>query len=344
MSRCAATQTARNIIAEVVDVVFIMAHLKRRIKMRIADIKYDPEFQSCLPELSTAEYTGLEKSIVKYGVQSPVTMWNGYLVDGHNRVTICEAHGIKEIKTIDVYFDAKEDVIAWILSNQLSRRNLTDHQRNVVALRHKEIIAAKAKERQVETLKQNQPFWSNDQNGDEPINTRRELAKIAGTNETSIRRSEYIEDHGTEEQKERAMKGGKGNSVSAIAKEIKQQEKHVCERCRKSKPEMDMIRHNQNWLCKDCVREEKKRYKDFAKSEEFEHISKTVERIKSGETTPYTPQNVLDEMKYCVDGFILNWKQIVQEHMDIVSDHPGIIEEAREYLDYKIETEEIDHD
>lgn len=46
------------------------------------------------------------------------------LIDGHNRYDICQDHGI-EFKTIEMDFDSRDEVIDWIINNQLGRRNLT---------------------------------------------------------------------------------------------------------------------------------------------------------------------------------------------------------------------------
>lgn len=51
--------------------------------------------------------------------------------------------------------------------------------------------------------------------------SRDELAKIAGVSHDTIEKVECIKKKGTEEQIQRARSGGKGNSVNAIYKEIK---------------------------------------------------------------------------------------------------------------------------
>lgn len=306
--------------------------------MKITDIKIDKDFQNCLPDLTADEYTRLEKSIVKRGMQYPVVLWDGYLVDGHNRYKICKAHGVTDIKAIDVYFDNKEDVIAWILDTQLGRRNLSEHQRNLIALRHKELIAARARKRQLSNLNHvGASFRSNDQNEETPINTRAELARIAGTNETSIRRSEYIENNGTDEQKERAMKGGKGNSLGTISREIREncQPMRICSRCGKRKPLSEVYEVKGSCVCKEC---ERKRHKKD-KEKESTAFDKTIERLKSGETTPYTAQDVLNELKGCADGLIFSWKQIIQEHLDIINQNEDIVNEAGEYLTKRLKEE-----
>ena len=53
-----------------------------------------------------------------------------------------------------------------------------------------------------------------------PVDTREELAKIAGVSSNTISKVEKIHEKGTPEQIERARKGGKGNSVNAIYQEV----------------------------------------------------------------------------------------------------------------------------
>ena len=83
-----------------------------------------------------------------------------------------------------------------ILRNQLGRRNLTDFQRNKIALRYEDIIAKRMKERQLEAAtkggssyspvfgRKDMTKWS--EPSLEPTTKRAELAKIAGTYQGSI--------------------------------------------------------------------------------------------------------------------------------------------------------------
>ena len=105
------------------------------------------------------------------------------------------------------------------MQNQLGRRNLTDFQKNEIALRYEGVIVKRMKKNSLANLKQNSPSRPNGQVG-EKITRRAELAKSAGTSQGSIQRSKLILEKGTPEQIERARKGGAGNSVSAIAKEF----------------------------------------------------------------------------------------------------------------------------
>ena len=88
----------------------------------------DPEFKSLIPPLATEEYSGLEASVISDGCRDALIVWGGILIDGHNRYEICTRNEIK-FKTVQKEFTNREDVIDWIYSNQLSRRNLTDQSR-----------------------------------------------------------------------------------------------------------------------------------------------------------------------------------------------------------------------
>lgn len=62
------------------------------------------------------------------------------------------------------------------------------------------------------------------------IDTRNELAKIAGVSHDTIEKTEKIISKGTPEQIKRVEKGGKGNSLNAVYEEIRKQndETKIC--------------------------------------------------------------------------------------------------------------------
>jgi len=87
----------------------------------------DEEFRSLLPGLDKKTFESLEESLINYGCLHPLTLWNGILIDGHYRYTICAKHDIP-FDTIDLEFTSREAVLIWIISNQVLRRNLTPIQ------------------------------------------------------------------------------------------------------------------------------------------------------------------------------------------------------------------------
>lgn len=282
--------------------------------MRISELKIDPDFRDCLPKLTEDEYSQLEKNVVTYGVQSPLVVWNGYIIDGHNRYSICFANHITDVPVREEHFEDKESALKWILENQLGRRNLTDFGRNEIALRYKEIIAQKAKERQREgqeagRVARYSGLRSDDQKPEEQVNTRTEIAKIAGTNDSSVKRTEFILKNGTEEEINRARKGGKGNRQATIVKEIQvratAENKKACSTCGEVKT-FDHFRKDPNSSsgyrsqCKECENAyDRKRRASASADKELLRQAKEVEAymMSTEERRPYTPAMLNEEVE-----------------------------------------------
>jgi len=107
--------------------------------------KIDQEFKSLIPPLTPEEREQLEQNIISAKkCHDAIVLWDGIIVDGHNRFEICEKHGI-EFEVVDLPLETREDVKVWILENQLARRNINDATRIDIALRKKELLKKKAK-------------------------------------------------------------------------------------------------------------------------------------------------------------------------------------------------------
>ena len=91
------------------------------------EIIIDEEFRLLLPILDETTFRLLEENILEYGCRDPLILWNGILIDGYNRYKICNHHQLP-FTTVDMEFDSREEVLIWIISNQISRRNLTPIQ------------------------------------------------------------------------------------------------------------------------------------------------------------------------------------------------------------------------
>jgi len=88
------------------------------------NIIIDDEFRIYLPTLDKATYEALEQSLLEHGARDSLVLWNDILIDGYNRLRICTEHDIP-FTTVSLGFDTREDVLDWIVENQLARRNLT---------------------------------------------------------------------------------------------------------------------------------------------------------------------------------------------------------------------------
>lgn len=183
-------------------------------------LKIDPEFQSFLPPLPNEKYRQLEENIKTDGCMGAIITWNGTIVDGHNRYRICQENNIP-FNVEEKEFADRDEAIEWVIRNQFGRRDLSPAQRSELALKLKPMIQKRAKENQ-KAFKGNQYKTGNLANSPkkQPANTREELAKIAGVSSNTLGRVEVIHKKGNPEQIERARKGGKGNSVNAIYKEV----------------------------------------------------------------------------------------------------------------------------
>ena len=177
------------------------------------------ELKSLLPPLSAEEYAGLEESILKDGCLSPLVVWNDILVDGHHRYEICTKHEIPYfVRSIE--FDDINDAKLWAWKHQENRRNLTPFHRAEMALKLKYAIAAQAKKRQcMGGGRGRQPLEGGH------IDTRDELAQIAGVSSCNIGKVEYITKHADEETKAKLRRGEKGTSIHKEYQRLKVREK-----------------------------------------------------------------------------------------------------------------------
>jgi len=97
------------------------------MKGNLKEIKIDEEFKALMPALDKETYARLEENILLHGCRDAIVLWDGYIIDGHNRYSICTKHDLP-YKTADMEFGNRQEAIIWIISTQVSRRNLTPIQ------------------------------------------------------------------------------------------------------------------------------------------------------------------------------------------------------------------------
>ena len=185
-------------------------------------ISVDAEFENLCPPLTKEEFSQLEKNILDEGeCHDPICIWNGLIVDGHNRWRIIQAHPDIGYETREMVFLSRNDAMAWIIRNQLGRRNLPSYERARLALRLKETIAAEAKKNVLATQKNDAATAY--QKSDEQINTNKELAKVAGVSHDTIHKVDVIEQKAPEEVKDQLRRGEV--SINKAYNEIRDAEK-----------------------------------------------------------------------------------------------------------------------
>lgn len=168
-------------------------------------MRIDSEFRTLIPPLSKEEFEQLEQNCLKDGIRDSLIVWddNGefVLIDGHNRYEIAQKHNLPYSHR-RMEFPNREAVIEWIIRNQFGRRNLSAYDRSILALKLKPVIAEKAKE------KQSEAGGAVRQKSDKAaIDTKKELAKVAGVSHDTIHKVETIEKKAPEEVKEAIRRG-----------------------------------------------------------------------------------------------------------------------------------------
>lgn len=107
------------------------------------DIVVNEELKAYIDPLTAEEYEALERSILAEGCRDALVLWGDVLVDGHNRYGICRKHGLPFHTVQSTRFQSMDDVYLWMIDQHLGRRSISEFQRGVLALRKREIVAAR---------------------------------------------------------------------------------------------------------------------------------------------------------------------------------------------------------
>lgn len=183
--------------------------------MKYIEIK--EEFKKLIPALTTEEYKQLEDNCLEEGIREKIILWNNYIIDGHNRYNIAKQWNL-EFETESKSFSSEEAVKEWMILNQFGRRNLSNYQRSVLALQLEDVFRAKAKEKQKEAGGALPQISAK-----APIETRKELSKVAAVSHDTIAKVKKIQEKAPEEIKAKLRTGEV--SINAAYKEIKKEEK-----------------------------------------------------------------------------------------------------------------------
>jgi N6-adenosine-specific RNA methylase IME4 len=179
----------------------------------------DPEFKSLIPPLSSDEFEQLRLNLLQDGCRDAICVWGedgGIIIDGHNRFEICSKYNLTYLVK-HFQFNDREEAKEWIILNQFGRRNLSAYQRSVLALQLEGLFREKAKENQSEAGKLKQ------KSAEAPIETRKELAKIAGVSHDTISKVKKIQEKAPEDVKAKLASGT--ISINEAFLDIKKDEK-----------------------------------------------------------------------------------------------------------------------
>ncbi|MDQ1830381.1 hypothetical protein [Massilia scottii] len=174
------------------------------------NITINEELRSFIDPLTANEYAALERSLLAEGCRDALVLWNDVLIDGHNRYEICQKHNI-DFKTVqNATFATLDDVMLWMIDNHLARRSVSDYQRGVLALRKKDIVAARVAQRAAEPeqkeARQDAPDAPKVPESP-PWNTREDVAKAARVSSNTISQIERIQKAATPQLVEAVRSG-----------------------------------------------------------------------------------------------------------------------------------------
>ena len=160
--------------------------------MNLNALKIDPEFQGKIPPLTFEELNQLEANILRDGrIINPIIVWQGLIVDGHNRYTIAKKHPEIPFTVHEKEFASRYEAIIWICKNQLGRRNLTPEQKKYLV--GKQYEAEKAL---IPNEKGTNQYTSlvGGQNDHQPKNekTRARIARETNTTDSFVKRAEQF--------------------------------------------------------------------------------------------------------------------------------------------------------
>jgi ParB-like chromosome segregation protein Spo0J len=91
-----------------------------------------------LMDPASPEFRGLVASIKQVGLTEPITLFEGKVLDGRNRLLACEEAGVEP--RFEIFDAAEQTPLSFVLSKNLYRRHLTEGQK---ALKAEEMITTK---------------------------------------------------------------------------------------------------------------------------------------------------------------------------------------------------------
>ena len=204
------------------------------MEKQLRALAIDPEFRDLISPLTDEERELLEVSLLKEGCETPLVIWNGTIMDGHNRYEICQKHSIP-FAVLEKEFASREEAQLWIITNQLGRRNLNSYQRGELVQRYKPLVAAQSeqgKRTDLNNLSQNSGRSSN------PIGTDKKLAQMAGISHDTLHKVDKLSKAADEETKGKLRRGemSVNRAYTELMHREHAKETRTCTRCNQEKP------------------------------------------------------------------------------------------------------------
>jgi DNA modification methylase len=205
----------------------------------MANIKINHEYSKLVNLLSTSEYDVLKNSISNKGLHLPIIVnQDNVILDGHNRLKICQELGIEPKFEVKEFSDKSQEK-EFVIEVNLKRRHLNNFQVAELEYKMEEIYKERANLRSLINLKNinKEIILSTASNDAIEVNKEQEneketgkvseiIAKKTGLSPRTYERAKKIIEEGSEEVKEklRANKTTISKEYEKIQKDLKRQE------------------------------------------------------------------------------------------------------------------------
>ena len=320
------------------------------MEKKVYELKIDPELHDLIPPLTEEERRMLEDSIVRNGCDTPLIVWDGIIVDGHNRYEICRAHDIPFAYETRTFAD-KQAAMFWMLEHQLARRNLTAYQRSELALKFEPMIRAAAAARQQTST-----------GGDDPqlcknfykagMRTMRELGKMAGVSHVTMDKVRKLDAEADDDTKRQLRNGEKSihKAYTELLNKEHEGETRVCECCGLEKPVSDFSiaskEKDYRPICKECEAKAKLAAKEAEKAASLPVPNPTGIEVKDGKVAhvyvgfpddPAMFEQVLELFQHAQNAYLVAFESTLAKYT------PGMVSKAntqaiRDMIDYVADT------
>lgn len=188
-----------------------------------------------MPLMSAAQFLDFKRSIHEHGLNHPIVLHEGKILDGRNRYKACTELGV-EVRAVAWKMDRSP--LDYVLQENMDRRQLTESQRGMVAAKATELRAkleAEARGRQRESggdrgnqyvkkvaVSHHGVKAAQDDPAKEPpprVHALKELGKQFGVSGETVRRSQIVLKDGTPEEVAAVERGTM--SVRAAVRQIR---------------------------------------------------------------------------------------------------------------------------
>jgi N6-adenosine-specific RNA methylase IME4 len=244
------------------------------------NLKIDTELKDLIPPLAEDELKQLEGNLLKEGWRDNerIITWNNTIVDGHNRYSVCTKHNIP-FKIQEKQFKDKNEVILWMIDNQLGRRNMPDYARVELNLRKEDILRPIAREKQINPFRDISIGNEGVSHNCEPVKVIKKIAQISSVSHNTVARVKFIRDNADEETKSKLRSGNKELSINKVYTDLKKKEQreNVLKECKEA-PKLEGIKRKYKIIYADPA------WKYFAggnKNQSQHYAGMSIEEIKA---------------------------------------------------------------